>query len=90
LKLIRLRMPRLALRSWVQLAASVEQQIGERIVPRCLFLARADYEALRGACFATEPEWAREFFASRMGRFRRAPYVAPILPRGTALYEAQK
>ena len=90
MKLRRLLVPSLALRSWPKLAASVERQIGEPLVPRRLFLSRADYEALRAACFASDADWARDFFALRKGRFRRAPYVAPLLPRGTAVYEAQK
>jgi hypothetical protein len=77
MKPIRMRVPRLALSSWAQLVAFVEKRIGERIIPRKLFLSRRDYEALR----KTQPEWARNH------RFRRAPYVAPLLPRSTALYE---
>lgn len=83
-RVIRLRLPRLARSSWAQLSAFVEKRLAERVIPHRLFLARADWEALRASEAARDAEAARHFFRAKVG-----PYVAPLLPRGAALYESE-
>ena len=79
---MKVRAPSLALGSWAQLSSAIEQQIGERPVPYRLYLSRSDYEAVRDAEAARDPAAARRFFRARVGS-----YVAPLLPRGIAIYE---
>jgi hypothetical protein len=79
---VRVRLSGLAISTWATLAAEVERQTGQGIVPRQLFLSRADYETLRAAETARDAEAARAFFRPRIG-----PSVAPLLQAGTALYE---
>jgi hypothetical protein len=80
-RVIRLRVPPLALASWAQLAAVVEKRIGARVKPIRLHLSRRDYEALRDAEAARDAKAAGAFFKARVG-----PYVAPLLRSGTAIY----
>jgi hypothetical protein len=74
--------PREAFASWEQLSAYVERRLGEPVAPRRILLARKDYEELRDAEVARDPEFAKAFFRNRVG-----PYVAPLLRRRMVIIE---
>ncbi len=82
---VRLRVPRFALASWPTLRGYVEKRVGAPVVAKRLFLARADWEALRAVEFNKDPEATRLQFRQGIG-----PYVAPLLRRGLAIYEQSK